>query len=106
MLLSAAQRATFGVWISFLLAAPVPLRAGDLTPEDVIAKHLQSLGSAQVRAGLTSRAVEGTATYKLPVSGSGPLAGKAGLAPEGRKYLIVLKVTSPQYGDEQLIWDG
>ena len=31
MLLSAAQRATFGVWISFLLAAPVPLRAGDLT---------------------------------------------------------------------------
>ena len=65
MLLSAAQRATFGVWISFLLAAPVPLRAGDLTPEDVIAKHLQSLGSAQVRAGLKSRVVEGASRTEL-----------------------------------------
>ncbi len=106
MLLSAAQRATFGVLISFLLAAPVPLRAGDLTPEDVIAKHLQSLGSAQVRAGLKSRVVEGTATYKLLVGGSGQLAGKAGLASEGRKSRIVLKVTAPQYSGEQLIWDG
>jgi hypothetical protein len=84
MLLSAVQRCSFVVLISFLLVVHVALTAGDLTPEDVVAKHLQSLGSAQVRVGIKSRVVEGTATYKVLAGGAGQLPGKAVFASEGR----------------------
>ena len=106
MRLSAVQKSNFAVLISFLLVAPVPLTAGDLTPDDVVAKHLQSLGSAQVRASIKSRVVEGTATYKLLVGGSGQLVGEAGLASEGRKLRMVLKFADPKYSGEQFIYDG
>ena len=106
MLLSAAQKSSFVVLISFLLIVPVPLTASDLTPDDVVAKHLQSLGSAQARASIKSRVVEGTATYKLLVGGSGQLVGKAGFASEGRKVRMVLKFNDPKYSGEQFIYDG
>ena len=106
MLLSAAQKSSFVVLISFLLVVPVALTASDVTPDDVVAKHLQSLGSAQARASIKSRVVEGTATYKLLVGGSGQLVGKAGLASEGRKVRMVLKFNDPKYSGEQFIYDG
>ena len=106
MLLSVVPRCSFVVLISFLLVVPVALTASDLTPDDVVAKHLQSLGSAQARASIKSRVVEGTATYKLLVGGSGQLVGKAGFASEGRKVRMVLKFTDPKYSGEQFIYDG
>jgi hypothetical protein len=102
----AACKQMFGVLMSFLLVAPVPLLAGDLKPEEVVAKHLQSLGSAQARTGVKSRVVEGTATYKLLVGGAGQLVGKAGFASEGKKSRIVLKFTDPKYSGEQFVCDG
>jgi hypothetical protein len=106
MLLSVVPRCRFVVLISFLLVAPVPLTASDLTPDDVVAKHLQSLGSAQARASIKSRVVEGTATYKVLAGGAGQLPGKAVFASEGRKSHLLLKVAAPQYNGEQLICDG
>jgi hypothetical protein len=102
----AVCKRTFGLLISFLLAALVPLLAGDLKPEDVVAKHLQSLGSAQALAGVKSRVVEGTATYKILAGGAGQLTGKAVFASEGRKTHLLLKVAAPRYSGEQFIYDG
>jgi hypothetical protein len=102
----AVQKRTLGIFTSFLLVSAIPLLAADLKPEEVIAKHLQSLGSAQALSAVKSRAVEGTATYKLMVGGAGQLVGKAGLVSEGKKSRIVLKFTDPKYSGEQFVYDG
>jgi hypothetical protein len=102
----AVHKRTFGVLMSLLLAIPTLLLAGDLKPEEVVAKHLASLGSAQARAGVKSRVVEGAATYKILVGGAGQLTGKAVFASEGRKTHLLLKVSAPRYSGEQFICDG
>ncbi len=43
----AVHRGMFGILISCLLIAPVLLLAGDLKPEEVVTRHLQSLGPAE-----------------------------------------------------------
>ena len=102
----AVHKRTFGIFISLLLAASVPLQAGALKPEEVVSRHLQSLGSAQALSGVKSRAVESTATYKVLTGGALQLSGKAVFASEGRKSRMLLKVAAPRYSGEQFIYDG
>jgi hypothetical protein len=78
----------------------------DLKPEDVLARHLDSIGTRETRGGVKSRVVEGVATYRLLVGGSGAIDGKAVLASEGRKAHILLKVATQGYRGEQFIWNG
>jgi hypothetical protein len=102
----AVHKRMFGILISFLLYALVPLLAADLKPEEVVTRHIQSLGSAQARSAIKSRVVESTATYKVLTGGALQLAGKAVFASEGRKSRMLLKVAAPRYSGEQFICDG
>jgi len=102
----AVHRGVFGILISCLLIAPVLLLAGDLKPEEVVTRHLQSLGPAEARSGVKSRVVEGTATYKVLTGGAFQVEGKAVFASEGRKSRMLLKVNASHYNGEQLICDG
>lgn len=49
-----------------LRTAIVPvLHAADMKPEEIVARHLDSIGTAEVRASAKSRIVQGTSHYKI-----------------------------------------
>jgi hypothetical protein len=73
---------------------------------DVVARNLESLGKPEVRDALKSRVVEGGATYKVLVGGSGAIDGRAVFASEGQKSNLLLKINTVEYRGEQFICDG
>jgi hypothetical protein len=80
--------------------------AADMKPEDVVARHLDSIGTAQARAGIKSQVVQGTSHFKVLVNGGGLLEGSAGIVSEQRKSAMVLKFGDTQYRGEQMVCDG
>jgi hypothetical protein len=83
-----------------------PLRAADLTPGDIVVKHLDAIGSAQARASLKSRVIQGGTTYRILVGGSGAIDGRFVFASEGPKSNFLFKVNAGGYLGEQFICDG
>jgi hypothetical protein len=98
----------FTLVVSVLVsAATSPASGGDnLKPEDVLARHLDSIGKREVRGGVKSRVVQGAATYRVLVGGSGAIDGKSVFASEGQKAHILLKIAASGYRGEQFIWNG
>jgi hypothetical protein len=82
------------------------LWAADVKPADVIAKHLDSIGSAQARKNVKSRAVVGAATYRVLVGGTGAVDGKFQFASEGQKSDFLFKINANGFLGEQFICDG
>lgn len=89
----------------FLSVCP-PAIAADAQATDLVAKHLQSLGTSNVRSQLKSRVIEGGATYRILVGGSGAIDGRAVFASEGPKSNLLLKINTVEYRGEQFICDG
>ncbi len=77
-----------------------------MKPEDIVAKHLDSIGTAQARAAAKSRVVEGAVTYNLLVGGAGTLEGKAVLVSQDEKLHFMMKLNNNLYHGEQFIFDG
>jgi hypothetical protein len=90
--------------ICTLLTTPV-LHAADMTAEDLVAKHLASVGSPEARNAKT-RVTEGAITYKILVGGSGEAAGKSFFVSEGMKRQLLMKINDRNYRGEQWIYDG
>ncbi len=80
--------------------------AADLKPEEIVAKHLDAIGTLQVRSNLKSRVVQGAAIYRLLTGGSGSAIGKFVFAGEGQKSNFLFKVSASGYMGEQFICDG
>jgi hypothetical protein len=78
----------------------------DLTPETIVAKHLDSIGTAQARNSVKSRVVQAAATYRIHSGGSGAIDGKSIIASEGRKSNFLFKINTNGYRGEQFICDG
>jgi hypothetical protein len=89
-----------------LSTASSALWGADIKPEEVLAKHLDAIGSAQARKALKSRVVVGGATYRVLVGGSGAIDGKFQFASEGSKSDILFKVNANGFLGEQFICDG
>ena len=95
-----------GFWIlTLLLAQAVPGHAADLKPDELVAHHLDSLGTAAVRSANKSRVVQGTAKFKMLVGGGGQLEGKSAVVSEEHKLNILMKFAN-DYRGEQFISDG
>jgi hypothetical protein len=87
------------------VASPI-VHAADLKPEDVVARHLDSIGTADTRAAAKSRIVQGTAQFKMRVGGAGELQGTSALVSEGRKSVLMIKLVNNDYHGEQFVTDG
>jgi hypothetical protein len=97
--------APFFLLICAVLTCP-SLFAADIKPEDVIAKSLESIAPAPVRAAVKSRVTQGPATYRVLTGGSGAVDGKFVLASEGPKSDFLFKVMTNGFLGEQFICDG
>jgi hypothetical protein len=90
-----------------LAIAAVGARAdGNLKPEEVIQKHLDSIGTAEARAGVKSRVVEGTTVYKVLVGGSGEIQGNTVMVSEARNLQLMLKINAIKYHGEKFMRNG
>lgn len=80
--------------------------AADMKPDDVVAKHLESVGTDQARAAAKSRVMEGTADYRPLVGGAGNLEGKTVIVSQDDKLQFMIKLNNNLYRGEQFIYDG
>src|SRR6266446_4841994 len=94
-----------GLWLLALVLWPSLIQAADLKPEDVVARHLDSLGTAAARGANKSRVIQGTAKFKMLVGGGGQLEGKGAVVSSERKLNIMMKFPN-DYKGEQFISDG
>lgn len=93
--------------LTFVLAAGINLRAAeDFTAEELIQKHLDSIGTQESRAAAKSRVIEGTAAYRILVGGSGEIQGKSVIVSEGSKLQLLLKINALKYHGEKFTRDG
>ncbi len=77
-----------------------------MKPEDVVARHLESIGTAKARESVTTRIISGSSQVIFHTTPTGQAVGKAVLASEGTKNLIGMSFPSPVYPREQLGFNG
>jgi hypothetical protein len=78
-----------------------------MTAEEVVAKHLESIGAAEARAAAQSRIMAGTsrATFRAR-SSSGSIDGRVVFASKENKVLLGMGFDAPNYPGEKFGFDG
>ena len=76
-----------------------------LRPEDVIARHLESIGNANARAAAKSRSVEGTATVMIVRGGQGGDSGLWKMTTDGPKFNLTMRFPNQVYPGENISAD-
>lgn len=95
------------LFIAAARVATVPVAAEQkLKPEELIAKHLESIGTAEARAAARNRIITGISELTLKQGGSGNLLGSALLASEGNKNLLMMAFDRPDYPAEKIGYNG
>ncbi|MEZ5427425.1 MAG: hypothetical protein R2747_14230 [Pyrinomonadaceae bacterium] len=88
-----------------LLTLSLPA-ADKMKPEEVIAKHLESIGTPEARAAMKSVTIVGTAKATFFGRGGGVAEGISVVASEGDKYLVAMKFNNPDYQFEKMGFDA
>ena len=85
----------------------IPLYGGDaaMKPEELVARHLDAVGTKEARASAKTRVVQGAAVYRILVGGGGLAEGKTGLVSDGRKVRFMMKFQT-DYRGETFVSDG
>jgi hypothetical protein len=77
-----------------------------LTPAEVVAKHLESIGSAEDRARIRGIMTKGTCIITIRQGGNGQIGGHMVMASQGNSNLINMTFDSPAYPGDSLRFDG
>lgn len=77
-----------------------------LKPEEIIAKHLESIGTAEARAAARNRIITGLATITGRQGVKGAAEGRALMASEGNKHMIAMTFNNPDIPEEKWAYDG
>jgi hypothetical protein len=91
-----------GLGMSALQAKP----DNKLTPAEVVAKHLESIGSAEARARVHGVMIKGTCVITIRQGGNGQVGGQAIMASQGSLNLINMTFDSAAYPGDSLKFDG
>ncbi|MDX6558076.1 MAG: hypothetical protein QOF72_1125 [Blastocatellia bacterium] len=96
-----------------LIGAFNPARVADavgaadkLSVEEIVSKHLESIGSASARAAAGGRVIGGSTQVTFRSSGIAQSDGGAVLASEGIRSMVTMKFASSQYPYEKIGFDG
>ena len=80
--------------------------ADKITVDELISKHLDSMGTAHARATAGSRLVAGTTHVTFRSRGVAQADGGAVLASDGPRSMVTMKFESSQYPYEKIGFDG
>lgn len=103
------NRVSVTAMVSILLAFCVVVtlaKEPKLKAEEVVQHHLESLGSAEIRAGWKSCKAEGLGSLKILRGGGGELQGPATLLSDGRRLRMSIVFGWPDYPAEEVSFDG
>lgn len=78
----------------------------ELKPEELIARHIQSFGTPDILAQITSRNISGTSIFKFISGATGQMTGSAQWVSEKGKIGIVLRYGGTEYPGEHFGYDG
>jgi len=87
-------------------AAPLSAKDEKLKAEQVIAKHLESIGTADKLKEIKSRATNGSAHVDFRVGGQANLPAEANLFSDGSSFRFSLRTPALEYPGEQFAFDG
>jgi hypothetical protein len=77
-----------------------------LTPEELIARHLDSIGVAEARSKASTRVASGETKFIARVGGSANVDGQAMMVSSGPKLRFGLKLPLNDYPGEDMAFDG
>jgi len=89
-----------------LLFLSLPAFAQKLKPEEIIAKHLDSIGTAEARAAAKSRMIVGDVVVTFISQKNQTAQGRIVMASEGNKSLLGLTLNAADYQQEKFTYDG
>ena len=89
-----------------LLTVVAPVHAQKLKPEELVAKHLDSIGPADKRQAVTKRMTVGPAQVSFRVGGSGTLNGAGNILSDGNLLRLGFAFKALDYSGEQVAFDG
>lgn len=98
-----------GLLLAFLANGPTRCIAQEtkkLTADEVMASHLDSIGTAEARAAFKSVVAQGTVTGTIRVGGSGSGKGGAVMASQGPMSLMGLIFGQQEYSNEKIAFNG
>ena len=90
----------------FLLVLSVSAFAQKLKPEEILAKHLDSIGTSEVRSANKNRIMVGDADIKFVTQKSIPVIGRIVLASAKEKSFFGIVSNSISYPSEKFSFDG
>ena len=94
--------------MGLVFAAVIPCIAKEPKPtsDEIISRHLDSIGSADARAGAVSRVAQGKVVFAEIIRHSLHLEGAATLLSQQQKHKCEFQFGNPQYPGEQFVFDG
>ena len=92
--------------VVFLFGFSQIITAQKLKPEELIAKHLESIGGEETRASIKSRVLIGEVKLRIKGGRMGEAGGPVVMASENEKHLIGMTLGSTTYPYEKMGFDG
>jgi hypothetical protein len=77
-----------------------------LTVDQIIARHLDAVGTAAGRGAVKDRVVQGNAVYTILVGGGGSVSGTEGFVSEGNKLRLLIRFSAGDYKGENVAYNG
>lgn len=104
--LNSCRLSVFSALIVCLTLIIFPASASDkMRAEDVVAKHLASIGADETRASIQNRIVAGTVVFTLTAPRNAKFDGDVVLASEGNKHMIAMTFGGALV-QEKFVFDG
>lgn len=104
------RQSTAVLFLAAMMVCPpstrLDARGEKLKPEQLIARHLASIGTAEALAGAHSRSIEGKAQVIFRVGGTGLLNGKGYVVSDRLKYIIGMEFGVVNYPADVMAYDG
>lgn len=97
---------TFALFVFLAFAFTSSAFSQKMTPEDILAKHLDSIGTAAVRAANTSRIIVGNADVEFVSPKNLPAQGRIVMASAADKLFWGLNLNALDYPQEKFSFDG
>ena len=93
--------------LAVVILTSLAVFAENMKPEDIVARHLNSIGTPEARAAIKSRVVQGTLKMHILVGGGGELTGTWGRVSEQQHSNFVMRFGGGgDWRGEQFVFDG
>lgn len=99
------MRSIFAICI-LLVSVSAAVIAADTTPEELIAKHLDSIGTPEARSTVKARGIQGPLHFKDLDGTMGDQVGYWGYVSEQHKSNFVMKFGNGEWHGERFVFDG